>query len=134
VQAAFATMSGGRPRLRDRRQISRHLAWCQSCRHQARLAGLDIEVAPRVPLRKKVGGLLPVPAFLREWFARGLLPGQIAGVGEPLFEWARAAAAAVVVAVAGIGAGQVMGGGPVVDARPYVPGAQVYGGGGAVGN
>jgi len=129
VQSAFATMSGGRPRLRDRRQISRHLAWCQSCRHQARLAGLDIEVAPRVPLRKKVGGLFPVPAFLREWFARGLLPGQIAGVGEPLFEWGRAAAAAVVVAVAGIGAGQVMGGGPVVDARPYAPGAQVYGGG-----
>jgi len=133
VQSAFATMSGGRPRLRDRRQISRHLAWCQSCRHQARLAGLDIEVAPRVPLRKKVGGLFPVPAFLREWFARGLLPGQIAGVGEPLFEWGRAAAAAVVVAVAGIGAGQVMGGGPVVDARPYAPGAQVYGGVGAVG-
>ena len=123
VQAAFATMSGGRPRLRDRRQISRHLAWCQSCRHQARLAGLDIEVAPRVPLRKKVGGLFPVPAFIREWFARGILPGQIAGVGEPLFEWGRAAAAAVVVAVAGIGAGQVMGGGPVVDARPYAPGA-----------
>ena len=133
VQAAFATMSGGRPRLRDRRQISRHLAWCQSCRHQARLAGLDIEVAPRVPLRKKVGGLFPVPAFIREWFARGILPGQIAGVGEPLFEWGRAAAAAVVVAVAGIGAGQVMGGGPVVDARPYAPGAAVYGGGGAVG-
>jgi RNA polymerase sigma factor (sigma-70 family) len=133
VQAAFATMSGGRPRLRDRRQISRHLAWCQSCRHQARLAGLDIEVAPRVPLRKKVGGLFPVPAFLREWFARGLMPGQIGGLGEPLFEWGRAAAAAVVVAVAGIGAGQVIGGGPVVDARPYAPGAAVYGGGGAVG-
>jgi RNA polymerase sigma factor (sigma-70 family) len=133
VQAAFATMSGGRPRLRDRRQISRHLAWCQSCRHQARLAGLDIEVAPRVPLRKKVGGLFPVPAFLREWFARGLMPGQIGGLGEPLFEWWRAAAAAVVVAVAGIGAGQVIGGGPVVDARPYAPGAAVYGGGGAVG-
>jgi RNA polymerase sigma factor (sigma-70 family) len=133
VQAAFATMSGGRPRLRDRRQISRHLAWCQSCRHQARLAGLDIEVAPRVPLRKKVGGLFPVPAFLREWFARGLVPGQIAGVSEPLFEWGRAAAAAVVVAIAGIGAGQVLGGGPVVDARPYAPGAAVYGGGSAVG-
>ena len=133
VQAAFATMSGGRPRLRDRRQISRHLAWCQSCRHQARLAGLDIEVAPRVPLRKKVGGLFPVPAFIREWFARGIVPGQIAGVGEPLFEWGRAAAAAVVVAVAGHRRGPVMGGGPVVDARPYAPGAAVYGGGGAVG-
>jgi RNA polymerase sigma factor (sigma-70 family) len=131
VQAAFATMSGGRPRLRDRRQISRHLAWCQACRHQARLAGLDIEVAPRVPLRKKVGGLFPVPAFIREWLARGVLPGQIAGVGEPLFEWGRAAVAAVAVAVAGIGAGQIMGGGPVVDARPYAPGAAVYGGVGA---
>ena len=106
VQAAFDTMQGGRPRLRDRRQISRHLAWCQACRHQARLAGVDIEVAPRVPLRKKVGGLFPVPAFIREWFARGLLPGQIAGVGEPLFEWGRVAVAAVVVAVAGSAQGR----------------------------
>ncbi len=133
VQAAFDTMHGGRPRLRDRRQISRHLAWCQACRHQARLAGLDIEVAPRVPLRKKVGGLFPVPAFIREWLARGVLPGQIAGMGDPLFEWGRAAVAAVVVAVVGVGAGQIIGGGPVVDARPYAPGAAVYGSGDAAG-
>ena len=131
VQAAFEALDGGRPGLRDRRRISRHLAWCQACRHQARLAGSDIEVAPRVPLRKKVGGLFPVPAFIREWIARGVLPGQIAGAGEPLLEWGRAAVAAVIVAVAGIGAGQVIGGGPVVDARPYAPGAAVYGDAGA---
>jgi RNA polymerase sigma factor (sigma-70 family) len=83
IQAALVGAGGGRLRLRDRRLVSRHLAWCQACRRQARLAGLEVEIAPRVPLRTKVGGLLPIPAFLRDrLLLRGATaPGQIAGAG-----------------------------------------------------
>jgi RNA polymerase sigma factor (sigma-70 family) len=131
VQASFDNARGGRPRLRDRRQISRHLAWCQACRHQARLADLDIEVGQRVPLRTKVGGLIPIPAFIRDRLMRGTVPGHLAGgAGEPLLEWGRALAAAAVVAVAGVGAGSIAGNAPVVDAHGYAPTPALYDGGG----
>ena len=130
VQVTLETLQGGRARLRDRRHMARHLAWCQSCRHQARLAGLEVEVAARVPLRKKVGALLPIPAFIRERLMRGVVPGPWAGAGDPLMEWGRAAVAAAVVAVAGIGAGSVVGGGPIVDAYGYSPVPKLFQGGG----
>jgi RNA polymerase sigma factor (sigma-70 family) len=120
IQAVFSSLQGSRPRLRDRRQVSRHLAWCQACRHQARLAGLDIEVAQRVPLRTKIGGLIPVPAFLQRFLrAAAQNPGLVGG--DSLMEWGRAAVAAAAVAVVGIGAGAVVGGGPVVEAHGYTP-------------
>jgi RNA polymerase sigma factor (sigma-70 family) len=132
IQASFSSLQGGRPRLRDRRQVARHLSWCQACRHQARLAGLDIEVSQRVPLRTKVGGLIPIPAFLRERFFRGAMHGQgLAGAGDSLMEWGRAAAAAAVVAVVGIGAGAVVGSDPVVDAHSYAPSTKLNSGGAA---
>ena len=132
VQANLGALQSGRPRLRDRRQLARHLAWCQACRHEARLAG--IEVGERVPLRKKVGALLPVPAFIRERLLRAIAPGPWAGAGDPLLEWGRAAVAAVAVAIAGIGAGSVIGGGPVVNAHGYAPVPGLFGGGGADGS
>jgi RNA polymerase sigma factor (sigma-70 family) len=128
IQALLGA-GGGRPRLRDRRQVSRHLAWCQACRRQARLAG--VEVAPRVPLRTKVGGLIPVPAFLQRLLRAGSTTGQVAGAGDSLLEWGRAAAAAAVVAVAGVGAGTLAQNAPVVDAHGYAPGPSLYGQAGA---
>jgi RNA polymerase sigma factor (sigma-70 family) len=132
VQANLGALQGGRPRLRDRRQLSRHLAWCQACRHEARLAG--VEVGERVPLRKKVGALLPVPAFIRERLMRAIAPGPWAGGGDPVLEWGRAAVAAAAVAIAGIGAGSVIGGGPVVNAHGYSPVPGLFGGGGEDGS
>ncbi|MEA2177769.1 MAG: hypothetical protein QOG77_1066, partial [Solirubrobacteraceae bacterium] len=130
IQASFAAIQGNRPRLRDRRQVSRHLAWCQPCRHQARLAGLDIEVSQRIPLRTKVGGLIPIPMFVRGWFLRGATQGQAyAGAGDSLMEWGRAAAAAAVVAVVGVGAGAVIDKGPVVDGFGYAPKTTLNSGG-----
>jgi RNA polymerase sigma factor (sigma-70 family) len=131
IQESFA--EGARPRLRDRRRISRHLAWCQGCRHQARLAGLDIEVAERVALRKKVGALLPIPAFIRERLIRSVTPGAryAGGAGDQLAEWARAVAATVAVAIVGVGAGTIARNAPVVDAHGYTPDPALYEGGGA---
>jgi RNA polymerase sigma factor (sigma-70 family) len=123
VQALFE--GGARPRLRDKRQIDRHLAWCQACRHEARLAGVEVEVGRRVPLRTKIGGLLPIPAFIRERLVH-LAPG----LGDPLMEWGRAAVGAAAIAIAGVGAGAAIHGGPIVDAYGYSGTPGLYGGGG----
>jgi RNA polymerase sigma factor (sigma-70 family) len=131
IQASFESMRGGRPRLRDRRQVSRHLAWCQACRHQARLAGLDIEVGERVPLRTKVGGLLPIPAFIRDRLMRTAASGQLTGAaGDSLVEWGRALAGVAAIAVAGIGVGVVAEKTPILDANAYSPSPRLYAGGG----
>ncbi len=115
--------AGGDRRLgvRDRRKMARHVSHCQPCRRAACLAGVDVErLAPR-PVRTRIAALLPVPAFLRRRFggsseesaaafshstAVAQLTSAVASYSDPIMSgWARAAAVAAGVAVAGLGAG-----------------------------
>ena len=108
---------------RDQRRLLRHVAHCQPCRREARLAGLQVGSLSRHPVRDavaaKVAGVLPFPFLLRG--RRGSdasqpdpgfvanLSSQISAFGEPLTGWTKAAAAAAMVAVAGAGAAGVTG-------------------------
>ncbi len=112
--------------LRRRRQLARHLAHCQSCRYQARLAGVDDSLfqAPSVP--GKIAALLPWLRWRRggtrgegspgsDTHASPLL-GSVQGAARfadlvaPSTGLGRAVAAAAAVAVAGFGGGAVIGG------------------------
>jgi RNA polymerase sigma factor (sigma-70 family) len=108
--------------LRQRRQLTRHLAHCQPCRHVARMAGWnDAELKPR-SIAARVAALLPFP--LLRWrrgggadaAAEGSLPSQqlaahsslqrLAGLAEPLSSAGLGRAAAVAaLALAGAGGG-----------------------------
>jgi RNA polymerase sigma factor (sigma-70 family) len=110
---------------RDQRRMARHIAHCQPCRRYARLAGMDLDVAPARSRATRIAALLPLPAFLRRrlelddanqllgqhsapalhWSPKvvGMLdPGTVAG-------WPKAIATAATVAVAGLGAGAAVG-------------------------
>jgi RNA polymerase sigma factor (sigma-70 family) len=115
--------AGGERRLgvRDGRKMARHVSHCQPCRRAACLAGLDVErLAPR-PARSRIAALLPIPAFLRRRpggssehsaavVGHGATVAQltdaVASYTDPMMSgWARAAAVAAGMAVAGLGAG-----------------------------
>jgi hypothetical protein len=107
---------------RDQGKLSRHLSYCQPCRKQARLLGVDTAVPARRPVRKRIAALLPIPAFLRRKVAGGDVTGHslasasapMVTAAAPVLDQAQAAwgkaAAIVVVALAGASAGQVVGG------------------------
>jgi len=117
--------------VRERRQLARHLAHCQPCRHQARLAGVEEEALFKAPrtLAGKIAALLPFPWLrLRRSHGGGnedaaVTSGQhswnvvrglqtVANLGDPTGPAAgfgRAAAAAAAIAVAGVGGGVVAG-------------------------
>jgi RNA polymerase sigma factor (sigma-70 family) len=125
VQALIAETGGRRMGIRDERKMARHVSYCQPCRRTAYAAGVDLAaLAERTSLRAKVVALLPLPAFLkRRWFGgdAGSVPGGSGGgsstlahwsstasqYAEPMSGWAKAAAVAASVAVAGVGAGVV---------------------------
>ncbi|MEP6953952.1 MAG: sigma-70 family RNA polymerase sigma factor [Solirubrobacteraceae bacterium] len=115
--------AGGDRRLgvRDGRKMARHVSHCQPCRRAACLAGLDVDrLAPR-PVRERIAAFLPLPDFLRRRLggsseSSAVAVGHTAGVAQltsavaaysdPVMTgWARAAAVAAGVAVAGLGAG-----------------------------
>ena len=115
--------AGGERRLgvRDGRKMARHVSHCQPCRRAACLAGLDVEqLAPR-RTRTRIAALLPIPAFLRRRYGGSSeqsaaaishsatvaqLTGAVASYTDPAMSgWARAAAVAAGMAVAGLGAG-----------------------------
>jgi RNA polymerase sigma factor (sigma-70 family) len=105
---------------RDRRQLARHVAYCQPCRRAARRAGVDQPAAGEVRRRVGVAALIPLP-FLRR---RGGAPDGAhlagshgsaiaqwsAGMGstlDPIIAgWTKVAAAAT-IALAGAGAAAV---------------------------
>ena len=109
--------------LRDQRKVARHLAHCQACRRHAHLAGADVlDLArPAIFAGSRVAAFLPLPAFLRRRWKGGEETAQILGqqVARPgvqwsanlagaldpgaVSTWARAAATAATVALAGIG-------------------------------
>jgi RNA polymerase sigma factor (sigma-70 family) len=155
IQAIIAGAGQSRLGTRDTRRVGSHISYCQPCRRQAVLAGLDAAVMARRPVRAKIAAFLPLPAFLRNrWLPGG--PGDAATAqvvqhgpsvaqmsiaaaqyGEPTMAgWMKAAAVATAVAVAGVGTGAAEhGGSPATrhDAPVVQPSAANAGGGAGAG-
>ena len=107
--------------LRDQRRVARHLAHCQSCRRHAFLAGADLDALARpASVAARVAAFLPLPAFLRRrWGGEEVTQflgqqsawpvaqwsAQVAGALDPgaVSGWAKVAATAATVALAGVG-------------------------------
>ncbi len=107
----------------ERRRLSRHLAACPHCRHQARLEELDEALVERTrPVGRRIAALLPLPVWLRR--GPGRHPDRVTALGDhagvALPNWcatvlqalepaaggvARALAAGGAVAVTSLGAG-----------------------------
>src|SRR5438067_5248040 len=51
IQAIIASATTGTLGTRDQRRMARHVSYCQPCRRQARLAGLDSSVLVHTPVR-----------------------------------------------------------------------------------
>ena len=100
--AADGSQGAGAPGARDARRLTRHVSHCQPCRRAALAAGMAVDPAQRRPLRSRVAGLLPLPAFLRP---EGGGLASLAGHAEPAVAWAKALAAAATVTTVGLGAG-----------------------------
>jgi hypothetical protein len=105
--------------------MARHVSYCQPCRRQARIAGLDSSILVHVPVRAKIAAFIPLPAFLRRRWGGGsdsLASGASAthapavaqwsaAVSDPSAAgWVKAAATAATVAIAGVGAGAAVNG------------------------
>ena len=106
--------------LRDQRRVARHLAHCQSCRRSAHRAGVDLG-RPAASAAARVAAFLPLPAFLRRRWGGEEAAGHFLSqqAGRPLAQatahvagaidpgtisgWAKLAATAATVAVAGVG-------------------------------
>src|SRR5205814_4088821 len=79
VQGIIATAAEGMLGARDERRLARHLSYCQGCRREARLAGVEAG-RPRPTVAAKLAALFPIPAFLRR--GRGGSGDSAAGVGS----------------------------------------------------
>jgi RNA polymerase sigma factor (sigma-70 family) len=128
IQAIMTGATGGRVGTRDERRMARHVSYCQPCRRQAFIAGFDVAALSTRPVRAKIAGLLPLPAFLKRRWSAGPddRPGAAAAHSGTLAQlstaagqyadpamagWAKAAAAAATIALAGVGAGVAANGG-----------------------
>lgn len=123
VVAADGERSVRALRTRERRQLARHLAHCQPCRRQARLAGLDDSCFQTPSVIGKIAALLPFPWLRIRLDPTGndavATPGsqpfvvsralqsvaRYADPSAPVLGLGHAAAAAAVIAVAGVGGG-----------------------------
>ena len=126
--------------VRDRRQLSRHIARCEPCRRRARIGGLDLEDDPHGPRGRvaRIAALLPPTLTLLRW-RRGAsgdeaavrsgshsiaLAQSLENVAKlvdpsgPTIAFGRAAAAAAAIALAGAGGGFVASLGPGQAAKP----------------
>jgi RNA polymerase sigma factor (sigma-70 family) len=116
--------------IRQRRQLTRHLAHCQPCRRQARLAGVDESLVKPGSIAAKIAALLPFPLWRWPWGGKGAGKAaaaksgssQLAGAGSlqstaatvatsagSSITLGQAAAAATALVVAGAGGGVVTG-------------------------
>jgi RNA polymerase sigma factor (sigma-70 family) len=113
--------------VRERRQISRHLAHCQPCRVKAHLAGVDEALLKPRSIAAKIAALLPFPLWRWPWRGGGSAKNAVArsggshpfavqtlqnaaAVAEPAAAgttFGGAAIAAAVLALAGAGGGVV---------------------------
>ena len=106
IQSIIAAAESAVLGARDTRRLARHLAHCQPCRRQAVASGIDAAILARKPVRRRVaeklGGLLPLPAFLRSRRWHG--GEQMLPVSEPMAAgWSKAAAVAATLLVVGAG-------------------------------
>src|SRR5213075_2537234 len=123
IQTIIGNAATGTLGTRDQRRMARHVSYCQPCRRQARLAGLDASVLVHTPVRAKIAAFLPLPAFLkRKWGgANNDVSGCVGSnhapaiaqwsstVSDPsMAGWVKAAATAATIAIAGAGAGAVV--------------------------
>jgi RNA polymerase sigma factor (sigma-70 family) len=122
VQAIITSTAEGSLGARDQRKLARHISYCQPCRRHARMAGVDVASVAPMPVRAKIAALFPLPAFLKKRWGGGddvsaaaashgtqiaHLSAAVSQYMEPgIAGWAKAAAAAATVAVAGLGAGE----------------------------
>jgi RNA polymerase sigma factor (sigma-70 family) len=106
--------------IKERRRLTQHLSHCQSCRHQARMAGVDPSLLKPRSIAARIAALLPFGNFWR-WPWRGggskaarahasskataTGAAQAAGTAGSSITLGQAAAAAAAVAVAGAGGG-----------------------------
>jgi RNA polymerase sigma factor (sigma-70 family) len=128
IQSIIAGATGGRVGTRDERRMARHVSYCQPCRRQAFMAGFNVAALSTRPVRAKIAGLLPLPAFLKRRWSGGPDdgPGAAAAHSGALAQlstaagqyadpamggWVKAAAAAATIALAGVGAGVAAHGG-----------------------
>jgi len=123
VQQIIGAAAEGSLGTRDQRKLAKHVAHCQSCRREARLAGIEAGlVATRTPGRTRIAALLPLPAFLRRRFeaddagvgtssltlghhapAMAQWSAHLSSTVDPAIAgWAKAVVAAAAVAVAGV--------------------------------
>jgi RNA polymerase sigma factor (sigma-70 family) len=125
IQAIIASAATGALGTRDQRRMARHVSYCQPCRRQARLAGIDSSVLVHTPVRAKIAAFLPLPAFLRRrWGGGGSdnLSGMASGHAPTVAQWSsavsdpsaagwgKAAETAATIAIAGAGAGAAVNG------------------------
>ena len=103
MRATLARMVQGTHRDSEEHRLARHVKRCHSCRHRARVLGIEPQTAMGT-LRRKAAALLPIPLFFRRGGGDG---GGITGLfstganAAPLAE----RAAALVAAAALVGAG-----------------------------
>ena len=127
VQGIIATAAEGMLGARDERRLARHLSYCQGCRREARLMGVEPAARPRTTVAAKVAALLPLPAFLRRGRSGGgggedgaasaigahssnfavQLSSMLPAAEPAVASWGKVAAALATLAVAGVGAGVV---------------------------
>ena len=67
--------------IRERRQLTRHLAHCQPCRREARLAGVDESLVKPRSIAARIAALLPFPLWRWPWHGGSGGPGG-AGAGS----------------------------------------------------
>jgi RNA polymerase sigma factor (sigma-70 family) len=136
TQDVIGSAAGGSIGARENRRLARHISHCQPCRRFARARGLDTGVMARRPVRAKIAAFLPLPAFLRDrWLparpaqdSGPLAAGQAASLANwsaglslhldpSTAGWVKSAIAATTIALAGVGAGSVVGSHDPLGAR-----------------
>ena len=107
VREKFEAVLMGRAGVRDRRRVERHLAWCRTCRADARTAGLESSMLIREGAGARVAALLPLPLLFRRGPESSFVQSAAASPGlldAAASSW-KAAAAALALAAASSGAG-----------------------------
>ena len=126
IQTVITNAAEGSLGARDQRRLARHIAHCQPCRREARLAGLDSAAIIHRPVTErvaaKVAALFPFPALFRgkkdagesaaaaaHGHGQHLMAqwgGPLTNFAEPAMGWGKAAVAAGLV-LAGVAGGGV---------------------------